>query len=261
LARQRIIHPNFFTNPELAELPMAARLLFIALWTLADNEGRLEDSPARIRLASLPYDQEDIDALLVTLATAGFIVRYAVDGRKFLEVTNFKRFQHPHPNEAKSVIPASTSDNVIASNVILPDLKPSVVMPSDLKPSVKTPLSVSPSAKPDVGWWVSLHNEFATKNGWPTMRPPKGARLVKLRARLRETPDPGTWREVYGRVENWTWLRDTKCNGWRPNAAFMLRPDTVDRALEGDFGGGKSQALTEVDAIFKRVDKLAARES
>lgn len=103
--RARTIKPGFFKNEQLAELPMAARLLFAGLWCLADREGRLEDRPRRIKAELFPYDDLDVEPLLQALADHGFIVRYSVDGARYIQVTNFTKHQSPHPREAASEIP------------------------------------------------------------------------------------------------------------------------------------------------------------
>jgi len=105
MARIRTIKPGFFLDDELAELPYAARLLFAGLWCLADREGRLEDRPKRIKAEVLPYDDEDVDALLTALAEAGFVQRYEVDGTRYIQVVNFAKHQKPNHREAASTIP------------------------------------------------------------------------------------------------------------------------------------------------------------
>jgi hypothetical protein len=115
VARSRNIKPGFFLNEELAALSAHARLLFISLWCLADREGRLEDRVKRIDVATFPYETIDTDALLNDLAKRGFIVRYEVDGRRYISIPTFLRHQKPHPNETASVIPAATRN--IASGV------------------------------------------------------------------------------------------------------------------------------------------------
>jgi len=110
MPRARNIKPGFFMNEDLAECDLAARLLFIGLWCLADREGRLEDRPKRIGAFVFPYEQYDIDNLLNQLAERGFIIRYEVDGKKYIQVVNFKKHQNPHVREAASEIPAPETD-------------------------------------------------------------------------------------------------------------------------------------------------------
>jgi hypothetical protein len=100
MARIRTIKPEFFLHEELAELPPLHRLLFVGLWTLADREGRLEDRPKRIKVSLLPYDDADVDAMLADLDAAGFIVRYLVDGAKYIEIPSFSTHQRITGREA-----------------------------------------------------------------------------------------------------------------------------------------------------------------
>ena len=106
MARARNIKPAFFTNDHLADVHPLGRLLFIGLWTVADREGRLEDRPRRIKAEVLPYDDVDCDTLLNQLAEHGFILRYSVDSKRFIQVLKFNKHQNPHMKEAASVIPA-----------------------------------------------------------------------------------------------------------------------------------------------------------
>jgi DnaD/phage-associated family protein len=105
MARARNIKPGFFLNDELAELPMAARLLFAGLWCIADREGRLEDKPKKIKAQVLPYDDCNVDDLLNDLHNSGFIIRYVINDEKYIQITKFEKHQNPHKNEAPSTIP------------------------------------------------------------------------------------------------------------------------------------------------------------
>lgn len=106
MARSRNIKPGFFTNDQLVECPMATRLLFVGVWTLADREGRLADRPKKIKMEVFPADDVDVDAGLADLAARGFLVRYEVDGAAYLQVVNWHVHQNPHQREAQSTIPA-----------------------------------------------------------------------------------------------------------------------------------------------------------
>ena len=95
MARSRNIKPGFFLNDELAEVEPLGRLLFAGLWTVADREGRLRDSPKKIKACVLPYDDCDIDKLLNDLWGRRFITRYSVDGEGYIAVLNWKKHQIP----------------------------------------------------------------------------------------------------------------------------------------------------------------------
>jgi len=106
MARARNIKPGFFTNEELVELPFSTRLLFIGLWTVADRAGRMEDRPKKIKMAIFPADDVDVDDGLNQLEKAGFLVRYEVDGARYIQILAFDKHQHPHKDEKQSEIPA-----------------------------------------------------------------------------------------------------------------------------------------------------------
>jgi len=106
LQRIRTIKPEFFVHERLAEISMASRLLFIGLWTVADREGRLEDRPQRLKAQLFPYDKVNIHKLLDELARGGFVMRYAVDGGRYLAIPHFTKHQRPNPTERASTIPA-----------------------------------------------------------------------------------------------------------------------------------------------------------
>lgn len=106
MPRARTIKYGFFRNELLAEVSVAARLLFIGLWTLVDRAGRALDNPKRIKMQLMPCDAVDCNDLLIELAERGFVIRYEVDSQRYLQVVNFERHQNPHPNEEDSEIPA-----------------------------------------------------------------------------------------------------------------------------------------------------------
>lgn len=104
--RARLIKPGFFRDVKLLRLPVLTRHLFAGLWCLADRDGRLEDEPLQIKIDVLPIDDGDVDAMLNDLAAAGFIRRYQVDQRRYIQVTNFLKHQSPNVREPASTIPA-----------------------------------------------------------------------------------------------------------------------------------------------------------
>jgi len=103
MARSRNIKPGFFKNDLLGECSLGARLLFIGLWTLADREGRLEDRPKRIKGELFPYDSFDIEPFLKEL-DGTFILRYAANGAKLVQILTFEKHQNPHYKELPSTL-------------------------------------------------------------------------------------------------------------------------------------------------------------
>ena len=106
MARIRMIKPEFFDDPDVASLSLAARIFFIGLWTQADKEGRLVDDMRRLKVRIFPYDNIDVEGLAVELHGKDMIRRYEDgNGHGFIWVRNFTKHQRPHPKEPASLIP------------------------------------------------------------------------------------------------------------------------------------------------------------
>jgi len=111
LARIRYLKPDFFKDEDIAELPFETRLVFAGLWCQADREGRLEDRPKRLKVEIMPYDDIDIEKQLQLLANSKknsnrpFIVRYEINGEKYIQILNFSKHQKFHSTEKESEIP------------------------------------------------------------------------------------------------------------------------------------------------------------
>jgi len=70
----------------------------------------LEDRPDRIEAELFPFKFQNvnIENLLSELSTGEepFIIRYEVDSKRYIQIINFEKHQHPHIKEQKSTIPA-----------------------------------------------------------------------------------------------------------------------------------------------------------
>jgi hypothetical protein len=109
-----MVRPELFTHEEIfaaeqkSKLPL--RLAYIGLWTQCDREGRFEWRPLRLKLAILPWDEADFEAVLSALAEAGFVVRYQIDVRDYGYIPAWHKHQKPHKREAQSVIPPPSGE-------------------------------------------------------------------------------------------------------------------------------------------------------
>lgn len=114
-----------------------ARLVWAYLPCHADREGRLRDAPFTLKHAILPGDDVDMNALLVELAERKHIVRYEVDGRRFIQIRSFLRHQNPHPREAASEIPAQGQPEVSPRQTLaVPSREKALSSPADPDPDL-----------------------------------------------------------------------------------------------------------------------------
>lgn len=117
MARIRSMHPGAPLEEDVATMTLVARYVWAYLPCHADREGRLRDSPFSLRLLILPTEPPDsMEAALSELARNRHVIRYEVDGRHFLQIRNFARYQRPHPKEAASEIPPPPSSALVGAS-------------------------------------------------------------------------------------------------------------------------------------------------
>ena len=91
--KSRMIRPGFWTDEKTVTLSYPARLLFIGLWCVADDEGRLEWRPGQVKMLLFPSDQIDLLPLAEELKAAGLVEVYGAIGKEFMQVCNFLKHQ------------------------------------------------------------------------------------------------------------------------------------------------------------------------
>lgn len=95
--RIRTIKPELFRDQKLQRRPRDERLLFIGIFTHADDFGRIEGDVALIRSVVFPCDADisvkRVDGWLNNLADDGFIRRYTINGQPFIDLPKWERHQ------------------------------------------------------------------------------------------------------------------------------------------------------------------------
>lgn len=93
MARIRTIKPDFWTDENIVECSVSARLLFIGLLNFADDNGNLVYSAKKIKMQIFPGDSFDCEPLINELITHGLLIEYSVNNSKYLNIKGFKKHQ------------------------------------------------------------------------------------------------------------------------------------------------------------------------
>ena len=191
MARARNIKPAFFTNELLGTEDPMVSLTFVGLWCLADKVGILEDRPLRIKAELFPYRESlDVNGYLTVLARLGFIVRYENEGRRFIQVCNFRKHQSPHNTEKGKGFPFSTDPK----SLILGDNGYVTVKPQ-CSDGELTAAERPDSLIPDTGFTDSLIPDSLIQNRLPSAVAPvaeKPAKAQKPKTELQQAAGE-TW--------------------------------------------------------------------
>lgn len=126
MPRIRTIKPETWDDATLGSLPRDARLLFIACWNFADDEGRILWSAAYLKAKIFPFDDDlsakDVQILMDSLEEVGRIRSYAVEKpvpQVYAVIPHFRRHQYIQRPQ-KSLLPAP-SEGVIDDDVAVGD--------------------------------------------------------------------------------------------------------------------------------------------
>ena len=81
----------------------------------------------------------------------------------------------------------------------------------------------------------------------PQFAPVRGcsaARLQRARSRWRDHPIDSFWIELFDKIKANKFLSGNNDRGWKANFDWLIRPDTVDKVLEGSYGGEQTKVRT-----------------
>jgi len=124
-----MIDPNFWISEDVAKLSHDERLLFIGLFSIADDYGKGKGNPSYIRASIYPYEDiplKKIEEWCVNISRVTNICFYRVDDKTYYKFMGWDRWQtvsHPTPssipeppesfaNDSRTV-PESFSPNII----------------------------------------------------------------------------------------------------------------------------------------------------
>jgi len=109
MARIRSVKPEYPQNRKVRAVSRDARLLNILLWNIADDEGRLQELPQWILGQVFPTDEDVTPAVLKgwleELERARLIIRYEVDGERYIGIENWCEHQHPEKPKPSNLPP------------------------------------------------------------------------------------------------------------------------------------------------------------
>lgn len=104
MARIRTIKPEFPQSESMGRVSRDARLLFIMLWTIADDSGRARASSRMLASLLFPYDDDAalrIPEWLMELERQNCVTVYEIDGNTYLQIEKWashQRIDRPTPS-------------------------------------------------------------------------------------------------------------------------------------------------------------------
>lgn len=113
MARKRMISPSIWESSSFAKLSDLAKIVFIGLFSNADDEGKGYGDATFVKNKLFPRDKDkrvtDIEKALSEIAQTMSIIFYEVEGDKFYYLTKWKAYQKiDRPTPSKIPFPPET---------------------------------------------------------------------------------------------------------------------------------------------------------
>lgn len=97
MARKRMIDPNIWQSEDFGKLSLLAKIVFIGLFSNADDEGRGRANPVFLRSILFPYNEAmrsaDIEKALCEISSNMSVIFYSCDGSNYYSLYNWNRWQ------------------------------------------------------------------------------------------------------------------------------------------------------------------------
>lgn len=179
MARIRTIKPEFPQSESVGKLSRDARLLFVQLWTLCDDSGRLRGNSRMLASLLYPYDDDAVSLLpgwLGELIDAGTVRRYSVEGETFIDIPKWlthQKIDKPSPSK----LPAFSGEFAKPRE---DSEKNAADLDLDLdQGSIRTPRETSPPTNTPLKTLLDLGVEEQAAKDWLKVRRAKRAPLTK----------------------------------------------------------------------------------
>lgn len=101
-----MIDPNIWQSEDFSKLSTLGKLVFIGLFSLADDEGRGRSNPVYLKSTLFPYEEgirsTDIDKTLSEISSNMSVIFYSCDGSSYYSLYNWDTWQKiDRPTESK----------------------------------------------------------------------------------------------------------------------------------------------------------------
>ena len=135
MARKRMIDPNIWESEDFSSLSMLGKVIFIGLFSLADDDGRGRGNPAYIRSKLFPYSTDeiklsDVEDAFRQIEKRMSVVFYDVGDAQYYALSHWEKWQKidhktasslPSPEDSTSVRRAFDESSVSVSAKPLPN--------------------------------------------------------------------------------------------------------------------------------------------
>lgn len=263
MPRIRTIKPEFWQDEKISHMDALDRLVFLGLISMADDFGRVRDNLKIIDAFIFPNCSRTARESIENLAGMNRVVRgKSSNGTPILQIVNWEKHQKVDKPQLATALPPIATQT--AEKQGKSDVRESFANDSG---TVREPLATIPgimdqgsgtndqgagskdavASEADASPPSVLFREFLSAwNG--TMKQKCEStknRTNAFRSRIRSPVWADCWRTALAKIPSSPFCMGDNDRGWVADIDWFLRPDTVQRILEGKYD--KKQRKVEIE--------------
>ena len=116
-----MIDPNIWQSQDFASLSTLAKIVFIGIFSNADDYGYGQAKAAYIKSILFPYDEDlrvsDVDKTLSEIASKMSVVFYSHDGKEYYSLINWSKWQRVDKPQPSKIPPFNDDSKIIRGTV------------------------------------------------------------------------------------------------------------------------------------------------
>ncbi len=246
MARKRMIDPNIWQSEDFSKLSTLGKLVFIGLFSLADDEGRGRSNPVYLKSTLFPYEEgirsADIDKTLSEISSNMSVIFYSCNGSSYYSLYNWNTWQKiDRPTESK--IPEydeTTMQRLFDEHSTSPRR---VITPNKKEDNRKEKEDKRIEIK-------DIYNQYC-----PNL--PQVQKLTEKREKaidkfLKEFTKE-QFIEICKIANSTDFLIGKNDNGWKADFDFLMRTDKATNVLEGKYTSSKSDGINDFKELWEEA--------
>ena len=250
MARKRMVDPNIWQSEDFSKLSTLAKLVFIGLFSLADDEGRGRANPMYLKSSLFPYNEDmrsaDIEKTLSEISSNMSVVFYSCNGSNYYSLLswyNFQRIDKP----TSSQLPAFDENNKDIRRLFV-------------EGSPRTPRGVHPKRKEDNRKEIEekrnrikdIYNSNCPK--LPQVQKLTDKRKTAIDKFIKEFTEE-QFEQICKIANSTDFLIGINDNGWKADFDFLMRIDKATNVLEGRYNSTKGGINDFKELMEEAIDE------
>lgn len=252
MARKRMIDPNIWQSEDFSRLSTLAKLVFIGLFSLADDEGRGRCNPVYLKSTLFPYEEgirsADIDKTLSEISSNMSVIFYSCDGSNYYSLYNWNTWQKiDRPSESK--IPEyveNTMEKLFAEHST--NNRRGFVPNKNRIENNKNKNKIEKEDKRKE--IVEIYNASCTN--LPAVQKVTDKRNKQIDEFIKNFTIE-QFKEICCIANNSDFLTGKNDRGWKADFDFVLRIDKATKILEGKYNNAKPSSMSSIQELWNEL--------